>query len=148
MLDPANLVYSYTNDPNFQDIYYVGEIKSITLPELKKEFPNLTNEELKKIQKYPGREGYMRNRNNDDDLVQVMYFEYKSYIDQVFKVKNTDNGLEKVLEKPDTFNPPESDNFDRVSRTIEVLFTGAKVMGVEQMLKWEMSENMTRPKVI
>ena len=145
-VNPSNLVYSYTNDPNFQDLYYVGEIKSITLPELKKEFPNLTNEELKTIQKYPGREGYMRNRNNDDDLVQVIYFEYKSYIDQVFKVKNTDNGLEKVLEKPDTFNPPESDNFERVSRTIEVLFTGAKVMGVEQMLKWEMSENMTRPK--
>ena len=145
-VNPSNLVYSYTNDPNFQDLYYVGEIKSITLPELKKEFPSLTNQELETIQKYPGREGYNRNRNNDSDLVQVIYFEYKSYIDQVFKVKNTDNGLEKVLEKPDTFNPPESDNFDRVSRTIEVLFTGAKVMGVEQMLKWEMSENMTRPK--
>ena len=145
-VNPSNLVYSYTNDPNFQDLYYVGEIKSITLPELKKEFPNLTNQELETIQKYPGREGYNRNRNNDSDLIQVIYFEYKSYIDQVFKVKNTDNGLEKVLEKPDTFNPPESDNFERVSRTIEVLFTGAKVMGVEQMLKWEMSENMTRPK--
>ena len=145
-VDPANLVYSYTNDPNFQDLYYVGEIKSITIPELKKEFPNLTNEELKKIQKYPGREAYMRSPNSDNDLVQVIYFEYKSYIDQVFKVKNTDNGLEKVLEKPDTFNPPENDNFERVSRTIEVLFTGAKVMGVEQMLRWEMSENMTRPK--
>jgi hypothetical protein len=145
-VDPANLVYSYTNDPNFQDLYYVGEIKSITIPELKKEFPSLTNEELKKIQKYPGREAYMRSPNSDNDLVQVIYFEYKSYIDQVFKVKNTDNGLEKVLEKPDTFNPPENDNFERVSRTIEVLFTGAKVMGVEQMLRWEMSENMTRPK--
>ena len=88
----------------------------------------------------------MRSPNSDNDLVQVIYFEYKSYIDQVFKVKNTDNGLEKVLEKPDTFNPPENDNFERVSRTIEVLFTGAKVMGVEQMLRWEMSENMTRPK--
>ena len=29
----------------------------------------------------------MRNRNNDDDLVQVLYFEYKTYIDQVFKIK-------------------------------------------------------------
>ena len=64
-----------------------------------------------------------------------MYFEYKTFIDQVFKDKKTDHGLEKALEKPDTFNPPESDNFDRVSRTIEVLFRGAKVMGVPQMLR-------------
>ena len=144
-VNPANMVWSYTNDPNFQDIYYVGEIKSITLAELKKEFPDLTNEDLKMIQKYPGREGYQRGPYNND-LVQVMYFEYKTYIDQVFKLKHTDQGLEKALEKPDFFNPPPSDNFDRVSRSIEVLFSGAKVLGVEQMLRWEMATNMTRPK--
>ena len=139
------MVWSYTNDPNFQDIYYVGEIKTLTIPELKKEFPNLTNEELKMIQKYPGRQGYQRGPYNND-LVQVMYFEYKTYIDQVFKLKHTEQGLEKALEKPDFFNPPPSDNFDRVSRSIEVLFCGAKVLGVEQMLRWEMATNMTRPK--
>ena len=145
-VDPANLIYSYTDDPNFQDCYYVGEVKSITLPELKKEFPDLSDEELKKLAKFPGRQGYVRGPNTDNDLVQVLYFEYKTYVDQVFKIKRTETGLEKILEKPDTFNPPASDNFERVSRSIEVLFTGAKVMGVEQMLKWEMSENMTRPK--
>ncbi len=144
-VNPANMVWSYTNDPNFQDIYYVGEIKSLTLAELKKEFPDLTNEDLKMIQKYPGREGYQRGPYNND-LVQVMYFEYKTYIDQVFKLKHTEQGLEKALEKPDFFNPPPSDNFDRVSRSIEVLFSGAKVLGVEQMLRWEMATNMTRPK--
>ena len=144
-VNPANMVWSYTNDPNFQDIYYVGEIKSITLAELKKEFPDLTNEDLKMIQKYPGREGYQKGPYNND-LVQVMYFEYKTYIDQVFKLKHTEQGLEKALEKPDFFNPPPSDNFDRVSRSIEVLFSGAKVLGVEQMLRWEMCTHMTRPK--
>jgi hypothetical protein len=144
-VNPANMVWSYTNDPNFQDIYYVGEIKSITLAELKKEFPNLTNEDLKMIQKYPGIEGYQKGPYNND-LVQIMYFEYKTYIDQVFKLKHTEQGLEKALEKPDFFNPPPSDNFDRVSRSIEVLFSGAKVLGVEQMLRWEMATNMTRPK--
>ena len=145
-VNPSNMVWSYTNDPNFQDLYYVGEIKSITLAELKKEFPDLTNEDLNKIQKFPGREGYLKGPNNTNDLVQILYFEYKTYIDQVFKIKQTEQGLEKALEKPDFFAPPPSDNFERVSRTIEVLFTGAKVLGVEQMLKWEMSENMTRPK--
>jgi hypothetical protein len=144
-VDPANLVYSYTNDPNFEDIYYVGEIKSMTLAEIKKKFPYLTDQELEKMVRYPGRDGYIANPNYDNDLVQILFFEYKTFIDQVFKIKQTDSGLEKTLQKPDTFNPPESDNFDRVSRSIEVLFSGAKVMGVPQMLEWKLAENMTRP---
>ena len=144
-VDPADLVYSYTKDPNFEDIYYAGEIKVITLAELKKQYPYLTDEQLSKIAKYPGRQGYMRGPNTNNDLVQVLYFEYKTYIDQVFKIKQTDQGLEKALEKPDFFAPPPSDNFDRVSRSIEVLFSGAKIMGLPEMLEWKLAENMTRP---
>jgi len=146
--DPANMVWSYTTDPNFEDMYYVGEVKSISLPELKKEFPNLTNEELETIQKFPGNQNYSRNWTGryDNDTVQVLYFEYKTYMDQVFKIKQTETGLEKALEKPDTFNPPVNDNFERVSRSIEVLYSGAKILGHPIMLKWEMARNMTRPK--
>ena len=53
-VDPAYAVYSYTEDPNFEDIYYVGEVKSITIPELKKQFPDISNEELERIQKCLG----------------------------------------------------------------------------------------------
>jgi len=144
-VDPANMVYSYTSDPNFEDIWYVGEIKSLTIPEIKKQFPQLTDEELESMQKYPGRQGYIANPNYDNDLIQLLYFEYKTYVDQVFKIKKTDQGLEKTLQKEDFFNPPVSDNFDRVSRSIEVLYSGVKVMGVPQMLEWKLAENMTRP---
>jgi hypothetical protein len=90
-VDPVNLVYSYTEDPNFEDIYYVGEVKSISLVELKKEFPYLTAAELEEIQKYPGNQEYLRNWNGKDDnnSVQVLYFEYKTYANQVFKIKQT-----------------------------------------------------------
>ena len=146
-VDPANLVWSYTEDPNFEDIYYVGEVKNISLPELKKQFPNLSNEELAQIQKYPGNTNYTRNwsGNDNNNTVQVLYFEYKTYVDQVYKIKYTDTGLEKALEKPDFFNPPPSDNFEKISRSIEVLYTGAKILGHPIMLQWGMSENMTRP---
>ena len=145
-VDPAYCVWSYTEDPNFDDIYYVGEVKSITIPELKKEFPNISNEELERIQKSPGNRRLIRGfENYDYNTVQVLYFEYKTYTDQVFKIKKTDNGLEKAIEKTDQFNPPANDNFDRVSRSIEVLYEGAKVVGTDLMLKWELSENMTRP---
>ena len=48
-VDPANLVYSYTNDPNFEDVYYIGEIKSMTLAEIKKKFPYLTDKEMESM---------------------------------------------------------------------------------------------------
>jgi hypothetical protein len=145
-VDPAYMVYSYTEDPNFEDIYYVGEVKAITIPELKKEFPYISEEELYEIQQMPGNRQYITGWGNyDENTVQVLYFEYKTYMNQVFKIKKTDTGLEKALEKTDEFNPPPNDNFDRVSRTIEVLYSGAKVMGTNTMLKWELAENMTRP---
>jgi hypothetical protein len=145
-VDPAYVIYSYTEDPNFDNIYYVGEVKSITIPELKKEFPNISEQELERIQKMPGNSQYVTGWGDyDKNTVQVLYFEYKTYHNQVFKIKETPQGLMKALEKPDTFNPPENDNFERVSRSIEVLYTGAKVLGNNDMLKWELAENMSRP---
>ena len=146
-VDPAHLVYSYSDDPNFEDLYYVGEVKSIYLADVKKQFPQLTNEELETIQKYPGNQEYLTNWNGkqDDQTIQVLYFEYKSYSDQVYKIKYTDAGLEKALEKPDTFDPPPNDGFERVSRTIETLYSGAKILGHPTMLDWRLAENMTRP---
>ncbi len=146
-VDPAALVYSYTEDPNFEDLYYVGEVKSVSIQDVKTQFPKLTEEEMETIQKYPGNADYLRNYSgrNDNLTVQVLYFEYKTYSDQVFKIKKNDFGLEKALEKPDTFNPPENENFDRVSRTIETLYSGAKILGHPMMLNWQLAENMTRP---
>ena len=145
-VDPAYLVYSYTEDPNFEDIYYVGEVKSITIAELKKEFPYISEEELKNIQNMPGNNQYITGWGNyDENTVQVLYFEYKTYNNQVFKIKQTENGLEKAIVKDDSFDPPVNDNFERVSRTIEVLYSGAKVLGNNTMLEWKLAENMTRP---
>ena len=145
-VDPAYVVYSYTEDPNFDDVYYVGEVKSITIPELKKEFPNISEEELERIQKMPGNSQYVTGWGGyDENTVQVLYFDYKTYHNQVFKIKETPQGLMKALEKPDSFNPPENDNFERVSRSIEVLYNGAKVLGSNEMIKWELAENMSRP---
>jgi len=145
-VDPANVVYSYTEDPNFEDIYYVGEAKSVTIPELAKEFPLLSDSELKEIEKMASSYDYATGYNNyDDNKVSLVYFEYKTYMNQVFKIKQTEQGLEKAIEKTDSFNPPENDTFKKVSRTIEVLYTGVKVLGHNKMLKWELAENMTRP---
>ena len=147
-VDPSNIVYSYTNDPNFEDVYYVGEVKNVPIVELKKQFPSLTPEQVKKLQNYTGNTAYSPNFNGryDQNTVQVLYFEWKSYIDQVFKIKTTATGLEKTIEKEDTFlEVKETDNFKKASRSIETLYSGAKILGMEEMLDWRLAENMTRP---
>ena len=149
-VDPASIVYSYTEDPNFEDIYYVGEVKNLSLAEVKRQFSYLTDSELEEIQKFKGPSqysNYVRNfaGGDDNNLVSILFFEYKTYTNQVFKIKRTEQGLEKTIEKDDLFDPPENDNFERVSRSIEVLYTGAKVLGMGRVLDWRFAENMTRP---
>ena len=145
-VDPARLIYSYTEDPNFEDIYYVGEVKQLTIGEIAKKFPHLTDEQLDKIQKTKGIRNQLYGwQTYDENTIQVLFFEYKTYNTQVFKIKQGQNGLEKAIEKPDTFNPEPSDNFEKVGRKIEVLYEGVKVIGNNELVEWRLSENMTRP---
>jgi len=104
-VDPASLVYSYTEDPNFDDLYYIGEVKQISLSEIAKLFPYLSPQDIQEIQKYPGNNDYIRNYygQNDNNTISVMFFEYKTFEKQVFKIKRTEFGLEKALEKTDIF---------------------------------------------
>ena len=153
-VDPADLVYSYTESPYFDDVYYVGEIKSIPVNELAKQFPFLEQEDLEDIVK--NKNYYQTNYNRgdshyreaDNNKVQVLYFNYKTYMNEVYKVKETGSGAEKAIEKDDNFNPPENKegNFSRLQRSIEVIYEGALVLGTNKLLKWELAKNMIRPK--
>jgi len=152
-VDPANLVYSYTDSPYFDDIYYVGEVKSIPVNELAKQFPHLTAEQLEDIMK---NKSITRNSNHnryssdkeDNNKIQVLYFNYKTYMNEVYKIKETGTGADKVIPKDDSFNPPNDmeGGYSRLLRSVECLYEGAMILGTEKLLKWEMSKNMMRPK--
>ena len=147
-VDPANLVYSHSESPYFDDIYYVGEVKEIPINELKKQFPHLTNEDLEEI-KSRGKYGDRKLRDSrDSNKVQILYFNYKTYMNQVWKVKEVGSGAEKAIPKPDTFNPPsdKEGSYTRLQKSIECLYEGVKVIGSNKLLKWEMAKNMMRPK--
>ncbi len=146
-VDPANLVYSYTNSPYFDDIYYVGEVKQIPINELVKEFPNLTEQEIKEIVEGP-RDATRRRYNRDYNKVEVLYFNYKTHANNVYKLKSTSTGADKVIEKDDTFNPPADmqGEFSRLDRVIETIYEGVLVLGTDKLLKWGMQSNMMRSK--
>jgi hypothetical protein len=156
-VDPANVVYSYTEDPNFKDCFYWGEIKTVPIIELKKIDPTLTNTDLEEISKY-GQSWYdyynvAQYYDNDifyRDTTTLMYFNYKTTKKVVYKKKIKDSGAISMVEKDDQFNPPEEmmeeGSFEKVEKTIDVWYNGVMVMGTNIILKWEMAENMVRPK--
>ena len=153
-VDPADLVYSYTESPYFDDIYYVGEVKMIPVNELVKQFPHLTESDLADIVKNKSyhKSNYHNSNYNlneeDNNKVQVLYFNYKTYMNEVYKVKETGSGADKVLAKDDTFNPPQGmeGEYAKLQRSVECLYEGALILGTKKLLKWEMSKNMMRPK--
>ena len=150
-VDPADLVYSYTDSPYFDDIYYVGEVKQIYANELKKEFPQVTDEEIERYRGYSTayRKRTIVNKKGDDsNAISVLYFEYKTYMSEVYKVKNTATGGQRAIRKDDGFNPPKNEDFEKVERVIEVIYEGAKILGSgsDKLLRWELKKNMMRPK--
>ena len=156
-VDPANVVYSYTEDPNFKDCFYWGEIKAVPINEIRKIKPDITDAEMEEIAKY-GQSWYnyfnvAQFYNNSlfyRDTCTLLYFNYKSTKTFTYKKKVNENGNTKVIEKDDTFNPPqemmEEGGFEKISKTIDVWYSGVMVMGTNFLLKWEVEKNMVRPK--
>ena len=82
-------MYSYSESPYFEDIYYVGEVKTIPVNELAKQFPHLSEDDLEDIMK-----NKFNNRSNynsihtydkeDNNTIQVLYFNYKTYMNEVY----------------------------------------------------------------
>jgi hypothetical protein len=154
-VDPVNFVYSPTEDPNFRDCYYFGEVKSVHATEIKKINPDLSQEEIEQITKLASRfDGYRSTQNLqstsglDKANVSLLYFCYKTDREIVYKVKKNENGGEKPLKKDSSFNPPEEqqERFERVSRRIDVWYEGVLVLGTNHLLQWELMSNMVRPK--
>jgi hypothetical protein len=156
-VDPANVVYSYTEDPYFQDCFYWGEIKTLPMTELLKIDPTLTNEQLDEISKYSQSwydyynvARFYENSLFSRDTCTLLYFNYKTTKKIVYKKKILEGGGSRVIEKNDQFNPPvemmEEGRFEKIEKTIDVWYDGVMVMGTNIMLKWELSQNMVRPK--
>jgi len=144
-VDPADLVYSHTESPYFDDVYYIGEIKELPINELVKKFPELSQEEIKELsdkRAYPL--DYVNNK--DKNKVQVLYFNYKTHMNDVYKLKKLATGADKVIQKDDTFNPPEGKegDFSKLERVIEVLYEGVYIVGADKLLTWKMCDNMMR----
>ena len=153
-VDPANLVYSRTDTRYFDDCFYFGEVKSVHITELQKQFPNLTSSEILELEKTST--GYYDDNLNaqtynqdtyQEGFVDVLYFCYKTVHNEIYKIKDSSMGTPKAIERDVTFNPPKDKRvgFERTARSNEVIYEGIKVLGHDILLKWELQKNMIRP---
>jgi len=154
-VNPANLVYSYTENPYFDDVYYIGEVKTLPVNELVKQFPNLTQGELEEIAGQSLRKtghytSSMQFDELDKNMVQVLYFNWKTYAKEIYKVKETASGAAKIIVKDESFDPVMDmeleQRFGKLEKQIEVLYEGAMILGTDKLIKWELAKNMLRPK--
>ena len=113
-VDPANVVYSYTEDPYFKDTFYWGEIKTVPIGEVVKIDPTITLEQMEEISKYSqswydyyNSQAMYNNSMFSRDTCTLLYFNYKSTNSFVYKKKKMSEGTYKTVEKDDEFNPPQ-----------------------------------------
>jgi hypothetical protein len=154
-VDPQNLIWSPTEDPKFNDCYYFGEVKNVNITELKKIDKTLSQEQLEEIAKksskadsYPGIKNTSNSDSFDKSTVTLLYFCYKTDKTIVYKKKKNAYGIDKVLKKDDSFNPPKTEQarFEKLSKKIDVWYEGVLVLNTQHILKWELMKNMVRPK--
>ena len=136
-VDPANWIHSYTEKEDFSDCYYFGEVKQVHYTELLKNSSSAWNNYFPIVRNY--QEGAFL-----DEVVTLMYFNYKTSKRFVWKKKLLENGGERVIRKGDTFNPPTGDGipFEIIEAPREVWYEGILVGGSNILLKWNLEKNM------
>ena len=160
-VDPADIVHSYSEDPNFGDLSYIGEVKRINVSDIVQMFPDLSMEQIEKI-KQAGARHYdyngisyeniqtERDEAREANHAEVMFFSWKTIRRNIHKIREKRNGGRVAVKRDSSFEGPKTDdaNFSKAERMEEVIYSGVKVLGGgdELLLSWAMEKNMVRPK--
>jgi hypothetical protein len=169
---PENAIYSWSEYPDFRDTTWRGEIPTIKISELRKEFgkefnpdnPNaLSEEELWQIAQTAKEMQYYTNiqwtnlwytaflRPYDEWNVRCMRFEIKTVDSEAYTVTNTKLSgrtyVEKGLPKTQGGNLREKplENQKVVEDTHWNIYEGVYLPDNQKLLKWNLKKNMIRP---
>lgn len=154
-INPMNLVMSYTTDPNFKDIQYVGELTEMTISDLKQMAGDkISNEDYEMIaEKYSNKHntGFsIRDLNNnyngiyDGFRIKVMDMEFFSYNSMVLEERTNSKG-NKVVGRAAKAKPNKVDK--KYSKTdYKVVYKGKWIVGSDVFFDCGLATNMKRAK--
>jgi hypothetical protein len=152
-VNPANLIWSYTEDPYFQDCFYFGEYRNTNLSEVYKENPWLDVNQKNILEGISSSWNNYYELNYDsqntdvlDGKIGLLYFNYKTAREKIWKKKKKTKGGIKVIEKSQdfVFKGTGDADFEKLTKVEEVWFEGILVLGTNILLKWELNKNMVK----
>ena len=151
-----NYIHSYIeNDNSFKDKYYEGEVRTITISELRVE-SNLNDDQLRTIiKKYASRNGsksytqtnFTQNFNIDNYLdykVDILDFAYKTSKRVAYKKKYSNKGTSKLIRKDSNFDAPKTPKYETLAKSFDVWFEGSFIIGSDIVYGWKQSENIAK----
>lgn len=160
-LRPENMIYSYSEYPDFRDTTWRGHIASIKISELRAKYGvefggDLTEEQLFKIagtsKDYQLQDKLTWDlewanaflRPYDEWNVDITYFEVRTVDSDGYQMKVTGNGtliIDKVNKKPDNL----SENKKYVKKDKWNIYRGAYLKDNDILVEWGLKKNMIRP---
>lgn len=157
-VDPANMVYSYPTRSNFSNVHYYGEVVRMTVNEVKRlSGGKFTDEEIDGIARstsewgryhgqYNTNEGYYREDDLNNMMIDVMFFTYKSTNTMSYKKKYMNNGGYRMTKKSSTFSKkdPNYKGYDVQKKVYDVWYEGALILGTTKVFNYKLTENMVR----
>lgn len=154
-INPMNLVMSYTTDPNFKDIQYVGEVTEMTIADLKQMAGDKISEENYQMiaEKYANKyntSSAMRDLNNNNDgiydgfRIKVLDLEFFSYNSMVLEERINSKG-NTVVGRAAKAKANRSDK--KYSKTdYKVVYKGKWIVGSDVFFDCGLATNMKRAK--
>ena len=158
-VDPKYLVTSHSVHPNFKDMLHVGEIRQVTIQELKRIAGNQFSEDEYQdmARNYINRNGNPSSLSTtligahyeyDKFTVDILDGEFKTVDIMHYEKKGNRYGGTTVNKKNKNYKPPKKSKYTReqITPQIETWYAGKHVIGTEYIFDYGLKENMLRPK--
>ena len=161
-VDPLYMIRSYTNDPTSSDMYHVGEIRYVTIGELRRMISEDVSEDVlfEIAQKHIGMHGnpgkiskrpifyeLSNSYEHDEFKVAILDGEFLCYNSDTYEKKETKYGAYTFTKKPEGYIPPKNPKYKReqYSDNYEVWYSGKWVIGTDYCFDYGVKSNMIRP---
>lgn len=157
-VDPVNFIHSYTEDPSFEDMIYAGNVRKITIEELKRvSGDQISDEELREIKKTSTRKnsdmGYnsiydssTNKKDYDENMIEVLDFEFISLDTMHFEEKENQYGNVGFFYEGFERKERKASVYERTPHKMDIysVYEGTYVLGTDTILNYGLKSNMPK----
>lgn len=159
-IDVVNLFSSYVENDDFSDAIYFGHIKWITVGQLRRRMPKLTNDELMNIVRmnagnrlkeeynleFGNRRYFNLNHQESEALegvqIQILNFEVLQSDKVTYVEKELKTGGYDIKKRSSDYKAPKDGKKQVHSGVVERIYQGEHIMNTDYMLSWGIKPNV------